>query len=935
MAFTNWSSIQPAIALVPASAGQLVNVSVINFGATVYTGPLNVANTLNRIRADSGPDRTDDGIVYSSPQASGLPVDGTYYEFTVESAAGTDRNFTSSFSDPGPMRILLATGGDCFFTGDHYSTFTSVYIYSASTPTIGALAANPTSVAAGNAAVLTASNVSDSGATISSVAFYRESNGTSGLQTATDTLIGNGTASGTSWTISAPTTSLTAGTYTYYAVATDSAGTISATASTTLSVTGSTSAGPTIGALSPSPATVPIGGSSTLTASGVTETGGTISSVSFYRETNSTAGLQIGSDTLLGSGTQSGTTWTFATATTGLTAGTYTYYAVAKDAAAVSSAAASTSLTVTSVSAGNALEAWDVNGQTAFGAQGLAATSIATGIISSLGLTRGAGVSTTGGTAASNAWGGTNFAASSAAGLAASSTVSFGLTVSPNYSASLSSIDLNYRRSSSGPANGYWQYQLNGGTWALIGDFSSEFSSTATTGASITELPLTGITSLQNLAANAVVNFRLVPYGGSSGGTWYVYDMTGNDLVINGSAGVAASTLILSGPAEYLKLDSDGINIDLWANSVGPGSASPQKLILSQISDISFTGSTANDALTVDFSAGDPLPATALAFAASGNGSLKVIGTAASDNLMFTASTASLGAASINYSGVSSIVVDPNGGNDSLSVANAVVSLPTPAINSAITTRAFSTLAIGTGGVVNVPAQTVNGKADHADRMLLTAANFSDSGTLDLGDGDMVIHSGAIGNINSLLQSGYSATTGGQWTGTGIVSSVARSDATRLTSLGAIQNSIDGSANGSVLYGSAAPLGTFDGSNVLSSDVLIKYTYFGDANLDGRIDGSDYTRIDAGQGTIATGWYNGDFNYDSSVNGLDYTLIDNAFNSQLVTLAASVASRTVPATSADNHFIIPNFMPQTSNDTADRKRPNPLSAVDILRSHVR
>jgi hypothetical protein len=48
------------------------------------------------------------------------------------------------------------------------------------------------------------------------------------------------------------------------------------------------------------------------------------------------------------------------------------------------------------------------------------------------------------------------------------------------------------------------------------------------------------------------------------------------------------------------------------------------------------------------------------------------------------------------------------------------------------------------------------------------------------------------------------------------------------------------------------------------------------------VDGSDYTKIDAGlnsHGSL-TGWGNGDFNYDGVIDGSDYTLIDNAFNMQ-------------------------------------------------------
>ena len=90
-------------------------------------------------------------------------------------------------------------------------------------------------------------------------------------------------------------------------------------------------------------------------------------------------------------------------------------------------------------------------------------------------------------------------------------------------------------------------------------------------------------------------------------------------------------------------------------------------------------------------------------------------------------------------------------------------------------------------------------------------------------------------------------------------------NAAHLTALGAIQN----------------PYSSFDNqTNLLASDVLIKYTWYGDANLSGNVDGTDYTQIDSAFGSTLTGWANGDFNYDKHIDGSDYTLIDNAFNLQ-------------------------------------------------------
>ena len=106
---------------------------------------------------------------------------------------------------------------------------------------------------------------------------------------------------------------------------------------------------PSIGSVSANPSSVTAGTTVTLTASGVQESGGTISSVNFYEETNGVSGLQTGSDALIGSGVQTaGGTWTLNASTTGVAPGTYTIYAVATDAAGVSSSAVAGKLTVTS-----------------------------------------------------------------------------------------------------------------------------------------------------------------------------------------------------------------------------------------------------------------------------------------------------------------------------------------------------------------------------------------------------------------------------------------------------------------------------------------------------------------------------------------------------------------------------------------------------------
>ncbi len=195
---------------------------------------------------------------------------------------------------------------------------------------------------------------------------------------------------------------------------------------------------------------------------------------------------------------------------------------------------------------------------------------------------------------------------------------------------------------------------------------------------------------------------------------------------------------------------------------------------------------------------------------------------------------------------------------------------------------------------------TVGNAASHVNRTLLVTPIFT-TGTgakLDLNSNDIDFQTGVptIATVTTLIKAGY---TNGTWSPaagtTAILSTAAANNTTHLTTLGSIVNN-DGT--GHTIYGTpigtGTNLGLFDGTSPALNDVLVKYTYYGDANIDGQVDGSDYTKIDAAFGTAATGWANGDFNYDGKIDGSDYTLIDNAFNTQggnlNTTSAALIAS---------------------------------------------
>jgi fibronectin-binding autotransporter adhesin len=67
----------------------------------------------------------------------------------------------------------------------------------------------------------------------------------------------------------------------------------------------------------------------------------------------------------------------------------------------------------------------------------------------------------------------------------------------------------------------------------------------------------------------------------------------------------------------------------------------------------------------------------------------------------------------------------------------------------------------------------------------------------------------------------------------------------------------------------------FAGIAVDETTVLGKFTYVGDANLDGQVDALDYERVDLAIGNSGVlGTAQGDLNYDGSVDALDYEQID-------------------------------------------------------------
>lgn len=130
--------------------------------------------------------------------------------------------------------------------------------------------------------------------------------------------------------------------------------------------------------------------------------------------------------------------------------------------------------------------------------------------------------------------------------------------------------------------------------------------------------------------------------------------------------------------------------------------------------------------------------------------------------------------------------------------------------------------------------------------------------TLDMADNKLILDYTGASPVDTVRQYLLSAR---------LISSVANADGQHRLAIG---------------YAEASQLGvaTWGGVGVDGTAVVTKLTYFGDANLDGKVNADDFALIDRGLAKHLAGWTAGDFNYDNVINAADYLLIDRVYVQQ-------------------------------------------------------
>jgi autotransporter-associated beta strand protein len=170
-----------------------------------------------------------------------------------------------------------------------------------------------------------------------------------------------------------------------------------------------------------------------------------------------------------------------------------------------------------------------------------------------------------------------------------------------------------------------------------------------------------------------------------------------------------------------------------------------------------------------------------------------------------------------------------------------------------------ATQIISQGGI-NIVNRGVVKLLSNGGLSTINALNIDATSQLDLTNNHLIINYGSgpdpIASIAALIKN--SARAG--WQGPGITSSTAAAN----------------SSSYGLGYADSADPGNPAG--LASGQIEIKYTLLGDANLDGKVNGTDFAILASNFNQAVTSWDQGDFNYDGKVNGTDFAYLASNFN---------------------------------------------------------
>ncbi|HSZ56488.1 MAG TPA: dockerin type I repeat-containing protein [Tepidisphaeraceae bacterium] len=402
-------------------------------------------------------------------------------------------------------------------------------------------------------------------------------------------------------------------------------------------------------------------------------------------------------------------------------------------------------------------------------------------------------------------------------------------------------------------------------TMNMGGTFQNEFASVDGGGGtnSIT-VPIAGNDGAISVGSNGgLTNLTLDDTSGYSG---VIADSSAGGFQNNGRVNygpVSSLTVDVGGTSPSLEIDATpGPTIinETTAASVTVDGAS---------SNITINGAAANDLVDVSYAGpGTITDGTAITFAGVAGDMLSVSASGTASTLSVVPGDLTFGSLSVKYSGISSLSL--SAGTFNVSGDLGAINLSATGSNTVVNLNSGQNLS-----GLSVANARVNLSANGGDLLSTNSFSLTNGGTFDLANNVMLVHylsgSDPVATIRSYLAVGYN---NGAWNGTpaattgAITSATAQGNPNHNTAIG-YADSADG-----------------QGVNTTPNTIELKYTLYGDANLDGQVNSADLQILLASLNRPGS-WDQGDFNYDGQVNSAD-------LQSLLFTLNTSLGNQATP-----------------------------------------
>lgn len=256
---------------------------------------------------------------------------------------------------------------------------------------------------------------------------------------------------------------------------------------------------------------------------------------------------------------------------------------------------------------------------------------------------------------------------------------------------------------------------------------------------------------------------------------------------------------------------------------------------------------------------------------ASGSTLRNVAGNQTWSNNWFIAQTANVNTATGTRISVNGSIFDSN--------VNAITGFTKSGGGSLSINRAILNGTLGvTGGLLRIHQQATANLQTSITRVkgLTIAGGATPTATFDITNNIVIVDTPntATGQAShdTYMAQILNANNGLAWDLPGITSSKAPVDLGNgvPTSVGILWNQLGDDTP--LVYGDGGSLPLFHGQSVDQNSILIKYTYIGDADLNGVVDGTDFGFFTAGfdQAVPFSSWAFGDFDYNGVVDGTDF-----------------------------------------------------------------